>query len=560
MQRTKASTQTCKTRISSAFDKIPDEILWMMLKYSVPDDPLMNLPSQAVLVKLEIPKDKYHQEPRIPHLGWRSNWCPDAVHDVGFPNELTLSLVCRRWRRLSMLLNGGWAAFDPVLLSHPRQWHRDRFGTVFHGLVTDPLRIACVRHFAPRLFGYTPALAKQYAQRVIQKITASQLATLDLSFGIDVNHAAPQLASFILNWYLKGGVDAARFRNLNLTSLSLEWPQEENPHYERIRPQLALFMAAAPSLSHICIHNSPNILLQQVIATGGFTRALKTLVFGATTSGPELVNLELVAKATASTELETLVVESGFEGNLETGFSHLRELCVRFTSFEDEDWREPTWTLDLLESIPADVCSRLETLRIIFPSDGWHSSVTIFNGAFAIRFLGIFKDDTKFSNLSCLELEIGRIKVGHLALLLRLVGTRLKSLRVGRIFDTALDDSKMYFALEEHAEAEILRPVQDECERASGVPVDEPAVDRTFPDVTTNIITHERYRDGEIISYENIQQDVLFWPTELEVGEKGKEMWRNRTKKLLKHYCPVLNWAHLWYGFTDDSWEVALEL
>ncbi|KAI8619407.1 hypothetical protein BC830DRAFT_782871 [Chytriomyces sp. MP71] len=354
------------------FDRIPDEILWAILQWVQPHVPLMSLGSEASMIRASAPSDPSDEDPvRLTAMRWRGF---DAISEGNAgesiptpPLETLLSGVCRRWRRLSFSLRNDWAAFDPTILFSGQM--DNVFTHAFSAMLHDSARLSALRHFAPRLFGAAEGLAKKHAELLLRKIKPAQLHTFDVAFGVDVLHKAPQLVTKCLDWFLRGAVDTLGLESFRLTSLSIEWSLEENPHHERIRPQIANLMAKAPRLCHICIYNAPNKILEQVKGSGGFTKTLKSLLFSANTTFAEPVKLDILSHAIASNCLETLVLDEGFEGELSLGVDSLKELTISRTSFIDEDWREPVWTFDILELLPLAARQQIKTLRILFPSD-----------------------------------------------------------------------------------------------------------------------------------------------------------------------------------------------
>ncbi|KAJ3229375.1 hypothetical protein HDU81_005407 [Chytriomyces hyalinus] len=574
-------------------NRIPDEIVSLILHFAVPPESLTANTCEQQMMQMDFPAAQFSEEEvRFEPLRWRIE-CRFGDAGVPLPSicEVVLAGVDRRWRRLAMTLRRGWAAFDPCVLFYGKdRFTKGRhFQPLFQLLCNDKLRLASLRHISRRIFNPGFALpANDYTldmDILLSKIHPSQLVSVD-THGY---HGTGADGRKVISW-LTGSYTATDFSTwTRLTMIRISWPDPATI------PSISLLLTCAPNLAHVWFVANPNEILRAVIRNGGMSRSVTLLGFRKGFNEEyEVVDLKLVAKA--APHVQTLIFKEGVSGRFDdlsdgvtsddaasdAGDGSANE--ARNVSAEEksepqkaayfQELQELTlWSLEedaktkqgvdavaaLLTSMPIPMRNQLKTLRVILPTDmDGSETASRFNGEFAVQLLQVLNDCT---SLTALELQVGRIKLGHLALVLRLAGANLEVLRVGRMFDTAWESLMPDVQMEEHVASEVIRNWKsvDEFYASTNPSVD---LDRTCPNFALTRISATPNTANEL-GYLNLQQDPLFWPTSQEIdggsldrldSTERFKWWKERARRVISFYAPRLRWVQMWGNVDSETW------
>ncbi|KAJ3254660.1 hypothetical protein HDU77_003981 [Chytriomyces hyalinus] len=577
-------------------DRIPDEIVSLILQFAVPPESLTANTCEQQMMQMDFPASQISEEEvRFEPLRWRIE-CRFGDAGVPLPSicEVVFAGVNKRWRRLAMTLRRGWSAFDPCVLFYGKdRFTKGRqFQPLFELLCNDKLRLASLRHISRRIFNPGFALpANDYTldmDILLSKIHPSQLVSVD-THGY---HGTGADGRKVISWLI-GSYTAADFSTwTRLTMIRISWPDPTTI------PSIALLLACAPNLAHVWFVANPNEILRAVIRNGGMSRSVTVLGFRKGFNEEyEVVDLKLVARA--APHVQTLIFKEGVSGRFDDlsdgdrfddaisdadgdiandARSDSAESVEKKTAEFFKELQELTlWSLEddaktkqgvdsvaaLLTSMPVSMRNQLKTLRVILPTDmDGSETASRFNGEFAVQILQVLND---CSSLTALELQVGRIKLGHLALVLRLAGSHLEVLRVGRMFDPAWDSLMPDVQMEEHVASEVIRSWQlvDEFYASTKPSVD---LDRTCPNFALTRISANPNTTNEIGNgggYLNLQQDPLFWPTSQEIDGGPLERldsterfkwWKKRARRVLSFYAPRLRWVQMWGNVDSETW------
>ncbi|KAI9352114.1 hypothetical protein BDR26DRAFT_850367 [Obelidium mucronatum] len=514
----------------SIFDRVPDEVLELILQFVQPP-PLLCVTetvSHEVLIRRNFSKVRFPIHPS-------DSDSPELFGSRTTLPEHTLVAVNRRFRRLSMSLRGGWAAFDPEIISWhldskvttsqtvwgKRQWNAfaSRHARLFKALCEDPGRMSRVSHLSGRILSMKNTRF-ELINELLGKIRRDNLVSLALTDCRD------NVQAHVLRWVLglpvPGLVNGDEASNWNVggteTFKKLKHVAVNGlvSSHADLAPRLGLLLSKyAPRLSSFTLEGSyyvagkkPDQILRSMVEFGGFVSSLHRLTI------TEVNGLDLSIVANAAPSVTTLFL-SGVVCT--AGLSELANLTE----------------LSLINTVlveNTDPCSILTTL-----SDLFLSRLVSFSFVADSDFDEmLLKSLTKCSSLRALELGIDRIKVGHLAWVLRAVGCDIRTLRVGRILDIAMNHYKRQIGLK--------------------IVNYGPCLDRVYEpvDLSKNWeLRREGITDaGQVEWHGDIEYEEhpMFWASFDEVhgksGSHNLQLWKNRCISMLHRYCPNLEWAN----------------
>ncbi|KAJ3061670.1 hypothetical protein HDU98_002410 [Podochytrium sp. JEL0797] len=364
--------------------------------------------------------------------------------------------------------------------------------------------------------------------------------------GVSTEDCRSNLQSHVWRWFLSGGGDeeevvAGRFRELVMLrevavqGVVFEQGEETESGEEAFdweRKRMVQLLHEAPRLVLLRLMGvESQWLVSSVIALGGFSRNLTKVTLSSTDTDLEPWDLPLLG--TAAPGIKNLALQDVIaKGDLSVGFENLVELTVigGFVPFGDT----PPLARNLVQSLPAIVLSQLTTLRLLIGLENKETEYYRFNGTLAVDFLRVF---AQCGSLEALDVAFGRIKIGHLALILKCVGSKLRTLRVGRVLDSAFATSIPW---EDHVHTEVRRRGNDafDFQKEWAFDPDHAAQPEDRVLLPLDLTEHQK---GEI-RFDNLPQDDRFWPSQ----DENFKSWQHRAVSLLRFYCPRLEWVHFW--------------
>ncbi|ORY38371.1 hypothetical protein BCR33DRAFT_788950 [Rhizoclosmatium globosum] len=518
--------------MNSPFDRLPNELLGLIFTFAQP--PVPEFPSESLQIQLSDPEASDDPVQLSPTM------LPPTTHSLP---EIVLSQVCRRFRALAISV---FPAFDPARwaqsLQHStdpktnearwgkKQWnlYSRRYIRLYHALASDANRVTRLKTLRSRDLTFKETRF-DVIDTLLQKLSRSQLEVLETI------SCRPNVQAHVWKWVVGRVGDDETWRvkeiGVNLMLLDEKWGLLDG---------FKMFLMEATKLQTICFVGPPNSIFKSLEESGfTFGVSLQKLVLKALpgdVSSP--VDLTLVSRVAPG--IRSLVLYEIVGQNDLSGFTGLEELTVMGGLVQQGE--QPPLARKLLQSLSDDSLSQLKLLRVGMGYEREDTDFYRFNGSLALSFLRCFE---KCRSLEYLEVAFGRIKVGHLALILAFCGSKLKTLRVGRIFDYGVGNSKRdeNLLMEDHN--------YDEVVQSEGSEIGD--VEEVSLATLAATLTVQRYfkdrgdRPGDFVEhqkiYQNITQQKEFWPLK---RRESYDDWKLRVIRILQHHCPNLERFLCW--------------